>query len=68
MEKLLNHKEGRRSEKIQLFYEFSEIEAKRREQVLEVVASMAASTITNYAGTIANPPLDDPFRPYAWQG
>jgi AhpD family alkylhydroperoxidase len=37
------------------------------EQVLEVIAIVAASTITNYAGTIANPPLDEPFRPYAWR-
>ncbi|HMG86201.1 MAG TPA: carboxymuconolactone decarboxylase family protein [Terracidiphilus sp.] len=39
-----------------------------KEQVLEVVAIVAASTITNYAGTIANPPLEDPFRQYAWRG
>jgi alkylhydroperoxidase family enzyme len=39
-----------------------------KEQVLEVVAIVAASTITNYAGTIANPPLEDPFRQHAWQG
>lgn len=39
-----------------------------KEQVLEVIAIVAASTITNYAGTIANPPLDDPFRQYAWRG
>ena len=38
------------------------------EQVFEVIAIVAASTITNYAGTIANPPLDDPFRQYAWRG
>jgi len=38
-----------------------------KEQVLEVIAIVAASTITNYAGTIANPPLDEAFRPYAWQ-
>ncbi len=38
------------------------------EQVLEVIAIVAASTITNYAGTIANPPLDEPFRLYAWRG
>jgi len=38
-----------------------------KEQVFEVIAIVAASTITNYAGTIANPPLDEPFRPYAWQ-
>lgn len=37
------------------------------EQVLEVIAIVAASTITNYAGTIADPPLEDPFRPYAWR-
>jgi alkylhydroperoxidase family enzyme len=39
-----------------------------KEEVLEVVTIVAASTITNYAGTIANPPLEDPFRQYAWQG
>jgi len=38
-----------------------------KEQVLEVIAIVAASTITNYAGTIANPPLEDPFRQYAWR-
>jgi alkylhydroperoxidase family enzyme len=39
-----------------------------KEQVLEVIAIVAASTITNYAGTIANPPLEDPFRQHAWRG
>jgi alkylhydroperoxidase family enzyme len=39
-----------------------------REQVLDVVAIVAASTITNYAGTITNPPLEDSFRHHAWQG
>jgi alkylhydroperoxidase family enzyme len=39
-----------------------------KEQVLEVIAAVAASTITNYAGTIANPPLEDPYRQQAWQG
>jgi alkylhydroperoxidase family enzyme len=38
-----------------------------KEQVLEVIAIVAASTITNYAGTIANPPLEEPFRQYAWR-
>ena len=38
-----------------------------REQVLEVIAIVAASTITNYAGTIANPPLEDRFRQHAWR-
>jgi alkylhydroperoxidase family enzyme len=39
-----------------------------KEQVLEVIAIVAASTITNYTGTIANPLLEDSFRQYAWQG
>jgi uncharacterized peroxidase-related enzyme len=38
------------------------------EQVLEIIAVVAASTMTNYAGTVANPPLEDAFRQYAWQG
>jgi alkylhydroperoxidase family enzyme len=38
-----------------------------KEQVLEVVTIVAASTITNYTGTIANSPLDETFRQYAWQ-
>jgi alkylhydroperoxidase family enzyme len=38
-----------------------------KEQVFEVIATVAASTITNYAGTIANPPLEDRFQPYASQ-
>jgi alkylhydroperoxidase family enzyme len=39
-----------------------------KEQVLEVIAIVAASTITNYAGTIAHPPLEESLRPFAWQG
>jgi alkylhydroperoxidase family enzyme len=39
-----------------------------KEEILEVIAIVAASTITNYVGTIANPPLEDAFGPYAWQG
>jgi uncharacterized peroxidase-related enzyme len=38
-----------------------------KEQVFEVIAIVAASTITNYVGTIANPPLEDPFRQQAWR-
>jgi alkylhydroperoxidase family enzyme len=38
-----------------------------KEQILEVIVIVAASTITNYAGTIANPPLEDPFRQHAWR-
>jgi hypothetical protein len=39
----------------------------REEQVLKVIAIVAASTITNYAGTIVDPPLEGPFRQYVWQ-
>jgi alkylhydroperoxidase family enzyme len=39
-----------------------------KEQILEVIAVVAASTITNYTGTIANPPLEDQFQHYAWNG
>ena len=38
------------------------------EQVMEVIAIVSASTITNYAGTIVNPPLEDRFQQFAWQG
>jgi alkylhydroperoxidase family enzyme len=38
------------------------------EQVMEVIAIIAASTITNYAGTIADPPLEDRFQQFAWRG
>ena len=39
-----------------------------KEQVFEVIAIVAASTITNYAGTIAHPPLDEAFQQHAWRG
>jgi alkylhydroperoxidase family enzyme len=39
-----------------------------QEQVLEVIAIVAASTITNYAGTIADPPLEEQFRQHIWRG
>jgi alkylhydroperoxidase family enzyme len=39
-----------------------------KEQILEVIAIVAASTITNYAGTIANPPMEDQFQQFAWRG
>jgi hypothetical protein len=35
---------------------------------MEVIAIVAASTITNYAGTIANPVLEDRFQQFAWRG
>ena len=37
------------------------------EQIMEVIAIVAASTITNYAGIIANPPLEDRFQQFAWR-
>jgi alkylhydroperoxidase family enzyme len=39
----------------------------KREQTLEILAVVAASTITNYAGTIAEPPLEDFLAQNAWQ-
>jgi len=38
-----------------------------KEQILEVITVVAASTITNYAGNVSNPPLEDQFQQYAWQ-
>jgi alkylhydroperoxidase family enzyme len=37
------------------------------EQALEVLAVSAASTITNYAGNIAEPPLEPMFQAQAWR-
>lgn len=39
----------------------------RPEQVLEILAVTAASTITNYAGTITRLPLEDYLERHAWQ-
>jgi len=33
---------------------------------LEVVAIVAASTITNYTGNITKPPVEHPFNAYSW--
>ncbi len=38
-----------------------------RAQALEVVLGMAFSLMANYAGHLAGVPLDEPFRPHAWQ-
>jgi AhpD family alkylhydroperoxidase len=38
----------------------------KKDLVLEVIAIVAASTITNYTGSVAKPPLDAPFQPYMW--
>ena len=37
-----------------------------KDQLLEVVAAVAASTITNYTASITKPPLDALFQAYAW--
>jgi len=36
-------------------------------RLLEVVAVIAGSTITNYTASIAQPPLEDAFAPHQWQ-
>jgi hypothetical protein len=38
------------------------------EHLLDVVAVFAASTITNYAGKITNPPLEAVLQDLAWRG
>jgi alkylhydroperoxidase family enzyme len=35
-------------------------------QLLEVIAAVAASTITNYTGNITKPPVEAAFRGHAW--
>src|SRR5271167_4436877 len=37
-----------------------------KDHLLEVIAVVAASTITNYTGNVTNPPVEAPFRAYAW--
>ena len=39
-----------------------------KDHLLEVIAAVAASTITNYTGSITQPPLDTPFEAHAWAG
>ncbi|RQV26269.1 carboxymuconolactone decarboxylase family protein [Burkholderia cenocepacia] len=36
------------------------------EQLLEVIAVVAASTITNYVGSVARPALEAPFDAFVW--
>jgi AhpD family alkylhydroperoxidase len=35
-------------------------------QLFEVVAGLAVSTLANYAGNVAQPPLEPPFQAQAW--
>jgi len=39
-----------------------------KDHLLEVIAAVAASTITNYTGSITKPPLEARFQDHAWQG
>lgn len=39
-----------------------------KDHLLEVIAAVAASTITNYTGNVTRPPLDAPFQAHAWKG
>jgi AhpD family alkylhydroperoxidase len=37
-----------------------------KDQLLEVITVVAASTITNYTGNVTNPPLEAPFQAHVW--
>lgn len=39
-----------------------------KDLLLEVITIVAASTITNYAGSVTNPPLEEHLQQYAWRG
>jgi hypothetical protein len=39
-----------------------------KDHALEVIAIVAASTITNYTGSITKTPLEAPFQAHAWGG
>jgi alkylhydroperoxidase family enzyme len=39
-----------------------------KELLLEVITIVAASTITNYTGSVTNPPLEDWLQVHAWKG
>ena len=39
-----------------------------KDHALEVIAIVAASTITNYTGSITKTPLEAPFQAHAWAG
>ena len=39
-----------------------------KELLLEVITIVAASTITNYTGSVTKPPLEDWLQVHAWQG
>ena len=37
-----------------------------KDHLLEVIAAVAASTITNYTASITRPPVEPPFQDHAW--
>jgi alkylhydroperoxidase family enzyme len=39
-----------------------------KDLLLEVITIVAASTITNYTGSVTNPPLEQHLQPFAWKG
>jgi alkylhydroperoxidase family enzyme len=39
-----------------------------KELLLETITIVAASTITNYTGSVTNPPVEDWLQQYAWAG
>lgn len=39
-----------------------------RDHLLEVIAIVAASTITNYTASVTKTPLEPPLQPHAWNG
>jgi len=39
-----------------------------KDHALEVIAVVAASTITNYTGSVTKTPLEAPFQEHAWAG
>jgi alkylhydroperoxidase family enzyme len=45
-----------------------EIDGFPPEQVLEVIAGLAISTMANYAGNLARPPVEAPFEAQVWNG
>ena len=38
-----------------------------KDHALEVIAIVAASTISNYTGSITKPPLEAPFQAHIWK-
>jgi alkylhydroperoxidase family enzyme len=39
-----------------------------KDLLLEAITIVAASTITNYIGSVTNPPLEAQLQQYAWNG